>query len=100
MATSPNTDPNVISALAARTQFGQIMQRARRDNTRFVVDRRGEPQVVIMGTRDFLKNIAPEKKARAASRASAREKDADRLSLREINREIHAYRKEPSLYAP
>lgn len=99
MATSPNTDPNVISALAARTQFGQIMQRARRDNTRFVVDRRGEPQVVIMGTRDFLKNIAPEKKARAASRASAREKD-DRLSLREINRQIRAYRKEPSLYAP
>ena len=97
MATSPNTAPKVISALAARTQFGQIMRRARRDNTRFVVDRRGEPQVVIMGIRDFLKNIAPEKKILAAIRASARKKGTDRLSLRDINREIRAYRKERSL---
>ena len=97
MATSPNTAPKVISALAARTQFGQIMRRARKDNTRFVVDRRGEPQVVIMGIRDFLKNIAPEKKVLAAIRASARKKGASRFSLRDINREIRAYRKERSL---
>lgn len=97
MATSPNTAPKVISALAARTQFGQIMRRARKDNTRFVVDRRGEPQVVIMGIRDFLKNISPEKKVIAAIRASARKKGVSKLSLRDINREIRAYRKERSL---
>ena len=60
MATSPNSAPKIISALAARTQLGHIMRRARLENTRFVVNRRGEPQVVIMGVRDFLKNIAPE----------------------------------------
>jgi prevent-host-death family protein len=97
MATIPNTAPKIISALAARTQFGQIMRRARKDNTRFVVDRRGEPQVVIMGVRDFLKNIAPEQKTLAALRASARKKGTHRLSLRDINREIRAYRKERSL---
>ncbi len=97
MATLPNTAPKTISALAARTQFGQIMRRARRDNTRFVVDRGGEPQVVIMGVRDFLKNIAPEKEILTAIRASARKKGTDRPSLRDINREIRAYRKERSL---
>ena len=97
MATSPNSAPKIISALAARTQLGQIMRRARLENTRFVVDRRGEPQVVIMGIRDFLKNISPEPKVLAAIRASARKKGTDRLSLREINREIRAYRKERSL---
>ena len=97
MATSPNSIPKTVTALAARTQFGQIMRRARAENTRFVVDRRGEPQVVIMSIKDFLKTIAPEKKAMAAIRAASRNKGADKLSLREINREIRAYRRERSL---
>jgi prevent-host-death family protein len=92
-----DTSLKVISALAARTQLGQIMRRARLEQTRFVVDRRGEPQVVIMGIRDFLNTIAPEKKVLAALRADARKKGKDKLSLREINREIRAYRRERSL---
>jgi prevent-host-death family protein len=87
----------VISALAARTQLGQIMRRARLEQTRFVVDRRGEPQIVIMGIKDFLRTIAPEKKILAAIRADARKKGKDKLSLSEINREIRAYRRERSL---
>lgn len=87
----------VISALAARTQLGQIMRRARLEQTRFVVDRRGEPQIVIMGIKDFLTTIAPEKKILAAIRADARKKGKDKLSLRQINREIRAYRRERSL---
>ena len=97
MATSPNSVPKVVSALAARTQFGQIMRRARTDNQRFIVDRRGEPQVVIMGVKDFIKTIAPEKKVLAAIRAASRKNGTNKLSLREINREIRAYRKEQSL---
>ena len=92
-----DTSLKVISALAARTQLGQIMRRARLEQARFVIDRRGEPQVVIMGIKDFLKTIAPEKKVLAAIRADARKKGKDKLSLREINREIRAYRRERSL---
>jgi len=97
MASSPNSVPKIVSALAARTQLGQIMRRARLENARFVVDRRGEPQVVIMGIKDFLKTIAPEKEVLAAIRASSRKRGTNKLSLREINREIRAYRRERSL---
>ncbi len=97
MATSPTAAPKIISALAARTQLGQIMRRARTDDTRFVVDRRGEPQVVIMGIKDFLRTIAPEKKTLAAIRNAARKQGKNKLSMREINREIRAYRRERSL---
>lgn len=97
MATLPDSVPRVISALAARTQFGQIMRRARTENARFIVDKRGEPQVVIMSIRDFIKTIAPEKKVMAAIRETARKHGTNRLSLREINREIRAFRKERSL---
>jgi prevent-host-death family protein len=97
VGTSQTPVHKIVSALAARTQFGQIMRRARSGETRFVVDRRGEPQVVIMGIRDFLKTIAPEKKVLAAIRAAARGKGKNRISMREIDREIRAYRRERSL---
>ena len=96
MASSVNSVPTVVSALAARTQLGQIMRRARRENERFVVDRRGEPQVVIMGIKDFLKTIAPEKKTIATIRVAARKKGVHKLSMAAINREIRAYRRERS----
>jgi hypothetical protein len=40
-----------IDAHLARTQFGQIMDLATKNNERFIVDRRGEPAVVIMSGR-------------------------------------------------
>ena len=73
------------------------MRRAKADGTRVVVDRRGEPQVVIMGIKDFLANVAPESKTLADIRATARKKGKDKLSMREIDREIRAYRRERSL---
>lgn len=97
MNTSGSPVHKVVSALAARTQFGQIMRRARVEQTRFVVDRRGEPQVVIMGIKDFLKTIAPEKKVLAAIRAAARKTGKNKLSMRQIDREIRSYRRERSL---
>ncbi|MGH9498729.1 MAG: type II toxin-antitoxin system Phd/YefM family antitoxin [Terriglobales bacterium] len=97
MGTTPESLPRIVSALAARTQLGQIMRRARRDDVRFVVDRRGEPQVVIMGIKDFLKTIAPERKVVAAIRAAASKRGKHKLSEREIEREIRAYRREQVL---
>jgi prevent-host-death family protein len=97
MSSLPDSVPKIVSALAARTQLGQIMRRARIDHTRFVVDRRGEPQVVIMGIKDFLGTIAPEKKTLAAIRRAARKHGKNQASMREINREIRAYRRERPL---
>src|SRR6185312_6219007 len=48
-----------IDAHIARTQFGQIMDLAMKNNERFVVDRRGEPAVVIMSVQDFIRTAAP-----------------------------------------
>lgn len=97
MGTSFTQVHKVVSALAARTQFGQIMRRARTARTRFVVDRRGEPQVVIMGIEDFLQTVAPEKKVLAAIRAAARKNGRNKTSMAEIDREIRAYRREQRL---
>ena len=47
-----------IDAHIARTQFGQIMDLATKNNERFIVDRRGEPAVVIMSVQDFIRTAA------------------------------------------
>ncbi len=86
--------PRVVSALTARAQLTQIMRRAKKGRERFVVDRRGEPQVVIMGIEDFLANIAREPGVLAAIRAASKKSGTDRITMRKIDQEIAAYRRE------
>jgi len=86
--------PKVISALTARTQFGQIMARATEQDERFIVDRRGEPKVVIMSIRDFIETVAPAPGALKTAWSNSRRKRVNKLSMREIDSEIAAYRRQ------
>jgi prevent-host-death family protein len=84
---------NTISAVTARTQLGQILRRAGENDERFLVDRRGEPAVIIMSVKDYIKNIAPTPTAYSAARQEAKRKGTGGLSMREIDREIAAVRR-------
>src|SRR5213593_1874864 len=86
--------PNVISALTARTQLGQILKRASENNERFVIGRRGEPKAVIMGLRDYIEAIAPPPDWLKAAWEDAKRKGVDKLTMREIDAEIAAVRRE------
>ncbi len=98
MSATGNVMPKSITALTARTQFGQIMRRASgRKQERFIVEKRGEPTVVILGIEDFLKTIAPEPEVLAAIRADSKKNNNAKITMREIDREISAYRKERAL---
>lgn len=79
---------NVVSALTARTQLGQIIRRATRKNERFVVDRRGEPSVVIMSIKDYVDTIAPAPRWLKDIQAEAKRKGLDKLKMKDINRLI------------
>jgi prevent-host-death family protein len=83
-----------ISALTARTQFGQIMNRAIERQERFLVDRRGEPAVIIMSVDDYLQTIAPEDIALKNIRDEAKRTGLDRLTIEDVDAEIAAYRGE------
>ena len=83
-----------VDAHIARTQFGQIMNRAVEHNERFVVDRRGEPTVVIMSVKDFIQTIAPPPKWLEKAWSGAKKRGVDKLTLAEINAEIAAARRE------
>lgn len=86
--------PNVVSALTARTQFGQILRRVKTKNERFVVDRRGEPQAVIMSMKDYVDLVAPEPEWLERIGEASRRRGTDKLTMRDIDAEMRAYRRE------
>jgi prevent-host-death family protein len=83
-----------VDAHLARTQFGQIMDRAVENNERFVVERRGEPAVVIMSVQDFIRTAAPPPGWIEKAWSGAKKRGLDKLSPTDINVEISAHRRE------
>ena len=89
--TSPKT--NIVSTMTARMQFGQIMRRAAAKNERFLVDRNGEPAVIIMSVNDYMETFAPEPAWLAGIRAKSKERGTDKLSMPQIDSIISEVRR-------
>jgi prevent-host-death family protein len=86
---------NVVSALTARTQLGQIIKRATQKNERFMVGRRGQPSIVIVSVQDYMKNFAPAPPELRAMQVRARRTGANELTSGQINRLVAEVRKQP-----
>ena len=84
----------IVPALTARTQLGQILKRVRQNKERFVVDKRGHPQAVIMSVEEYLRNFARPIPVVEEIRQEAKAKGLHRATLRNINREIKRYRRQ------
>jgi prevent-host-death family protein len=84
-----------IDAHIARTQFGQIMDLATKNNERFIVARRGEPAVVIMSVQDFIRTAAPPPDWLEKAWTGANRRGLDTLTRAEIDAEITAHRRKP-----
>jgi prevent-host-death family protein len=70
------------------------MDRAVREDERFIVDRRGEPAVVILSVKDYLENVASAPDWLRDAWAGAKQRGLDKLTMEEINAEIGEYRRE------
>ena len=84
----------IVPALTARTQLGQILKRVRQNKERFVVDRRGVPQAVIMSVEEYLRNFTRPIPVLEEVRKTAKAKGLDRVTMRAIDQEIKRYRRE------
>jgi len=81
-----------VSALLARTQFGQILERVSHNEERFLVTKNGQAKAIILGIEDFMESIAQTPEALATLHEQAKKSGADRLSLEDIEQEIQAVR--------
>lgn len=89
-----------IDAHVARTQFGQIMDLATKSNERFVVDRRGEPAVVIMSVQDFIRTVAPPPDWLEKAWTGARRRGIDTLTSTTIDAKVSLHRHDTVAAAP
>lgn len=85
-------DTIVVSALTARTGFGKLLRRAEDEHRSFVIEKRGTPKAVLLSIRDYVRLTAPEPEVLKLIGEESKRKDADKLTSREIDREINAAR--------
>jgi prevent-host-death family protein len=84
----------MVSALTARTQLGQILTRVKSGNERFIIGRRGDPQAVVMSIADYVDIVAPAPDWLKSIWANSKKNGTDKLTMREIDEEIAAVRRE------
>jgi len=83
----------LIDALSARTRFGELMEKAAKDNVRFLVSRRGKPKVVVLSVEDYLRNIVKRPRLLVEIQEQAKQAGLEELSDRDIEIEIKACRR-------
>jgi len=81
-----------ISALIARTQLGQILERVKKNQDRFLISKKGEATAVILSVEDYLRNIVKQPDILAKLQKQAKKAGTDKLSLEDIDAEIKAFR--------
>ena len=82
-----------VPAFIARTQFGQILERASKNNERFLVTKKGEAKAIILGVEDYLRTIVKTPESLSVLQEQAQKSGADKLTLEEIEKEIDAVRR-------
>jgi prevent-host-death family protein len=82
-----------ISALLARTQLGQILERVKRNQDRFLISKNGEATAVILSVEDYLRNIIKQPDVLTKLQKQAKKAGTDKLTLEDIDAEIKAFRK-------
>jgi len=82
-----------VSALIARTQFGQILERVSQGQERFLVTKKGEAKAIILGIEDFMRSLMQTPESLADLQDQAKKSGANKLSLEDIEREIREVRR-------
>ena len=84
---------NVVSALHARSNFGKLLRRVSEERKSLVIEKRGTPQAVLLSIRDYVRLAAPEPEILRLIGEESVRKGTDKLTSRQIDREIAAARR-------
>jgi prevent-host-death family protein len=83
---------NIVTALAARTNFGRLLQRVEDEGRSLVIEKRGTPRAVLLSLRDYVRLAAPEPEILRIIGIESKRKGTSRLNSRQIDRIIKAAR--------
>ena len=92
MARTSSTNSNVVSALRARANFGNLLRRVEQERRSLVIEKRGTPRAILLSIRDYVRLAAPEPEVLRIIGEESQRKGTDTLTARQIGRIIKATR--------
>src|SRR5215831_10532832 len=81
-----------VSALRARTNFGNLLRRVEDERGSLVIEKRGVPRAVLLSIRDYVRLAAPEPEVLTIIGEESKAKGANNLNSKQIDRVIKAVR--------
>jgi prevent-host-death family protein len=85
-----------VSALRARTNFGNLLRRVEDERRSLVIEKRGTPRAVLLSIRDYVRLAAPEPEVLRILGEESEAKGTDKLSSRQIDKIIRETRAKPT----
>jgi prevent-host-death family protein len=92
MAKSAKSDSNVVSALRARTNFGNLLRRVEEERRSLVIEKRGTPRAVLISIRDYVRLAAPEPEVLRIIGEESNAKGTHKLTSQQINEIVRSAR--------
>lgn len=86
------SDSIVVSALRARTNFGNLLRRVEDEQRSLVIEKRGIPRAVLLSIRDYVRLAAPEPEVLRLLGEESRAKGRDKLGSQQIDKIIRETR--------
>ena len=91
-----SSDSIVVSALRARTNFGNLLRRVEDERRSLVIEKRGTPRAVLLSIRDYVRLAAPEPEVLRILGEESEAKGTDKLSSQQIDKIIRETRAKPT----
>jgi prevent-host-death family protein len=82
----------VVSALHARTNFGNLLRRVEDERRSLVIEKRGMPKAVLLSIRDYVRLSAPEPEVLKLIGEESKRKGTHNLKSSQIDQVIKATR--------
>src|SRR6266568_1463388 len=92
MPKAAKNDSIVVSALRARTTFGNLLRRVEEESRSLVIEKRGTPRAVLLSLRDYVKLAAPEPEVLRIIGEESKRKGTSALTSRQIDQVIRSAR--------
>jgi prevent-host-death family protein len=93
-ATKDTPTSRVVSARTARARLGQILRRVKDGKERILIERRGQPEAIVMSVEDYISVVAPAPDWLERAWEASAESGADTMSMDEIDAVIAEVRRE------
>jgi prevent-host-death family protein len=93
MVKTQKNESIVVSALRARTNFGELLQRVESERRSLVIEKRGAPRAILLSIRDYVRLAAPEPEVLTIIGEESMAKGTDALNSQQIGSTIKAARR-------